>query len=126
MTPVDAARVAEAFGIKIYTIGAGTKGRVPFPATDFFGRTVYQNVVIELDEDMLKEVADITNGKYFRATDTESLRNIYKEIDTLEKIKIEEHGYREYKELFSDFLMAALMFIVLETVLSNTVFLKVP
>lgn len=124
--PIEAARVAEAFGIKIYTIGAGTKGRVPFPATDPWGRTVYQNVVIELDEDMLQEVAAITGGKYFRATDTESLRDIYGVIDALEKVDIEEHGYKEYKELFGYFLIAALMVVLLETALANTVFLKVP
>lgn len=126
ISPVDAARVAEAFDIKIYTIGAGTKGRVPYPARDVFGRKVYQNVIIKLDEEMLQEVAEITGGKYFRATDTESLRNIYKEIDDLEKIKIEEQGYKEYRELFSYFLMAALMLLFLEIILSKTIFLRIP
>ncbi len=126
MVPVEAARVAEAFGIKIYTIGAGTEGRVPFPGRDPWGRKVYQNVVIKLDEKMLQEVADITGGKYFRATDTESLRDIYCEIDTLEKVKIEEYGYKEYKELFGYFLMTALMFLFLEVVLANTIFLRIP
>lgn len=126
MSPIEAARVAEAFDIKIYTIGAGTKGRVPFPMRDLWGRKVYRNEVIKLDEKMLQEVADITNGQYFRATDTESLRNIYKEIDALEKIEIEEFGYREYKELFSFFLMTALLFLMLEVILANTLFLKVP
>ncbi|MCK5179819.1 MAG: VWA domain-containing protein [Candidatus Omnitrophica bacterium] len=126
MGPVEAARVAEAFGIKIYIIGAGTEGRVPFPGRDPWGRKVYQNVVIKLDEKMLQEVADITGGKYFRATDTESLRDIYREIDTLEKVKIEEYGYKEYKELFGYFLMAALMLLFLEVVLANTIFLRVP
>ena len=126
ISPIDAARVAEAFDIKIYTIGAGTKGYVPFPSRDVFGRTIYQKVLIELDEEMLQEVAEITGGKYFRATDTESLRSIYKEIDDLEKVKIEEHGYKEYKELFSYFLMAALMMLCLEVILSKTIFLKVP
>ncbi|MCK5260030.1 MAG: VWA domain-containing protein [Candidatus Omnitrophica bacterium] len=126
MNPVEAARVAEAFGIKIYTIGAGTKGRVPFPARDPWGRKVYQKVVIELDEEMLQEVADITGGKYFRATDAESLRDVYKEIDALEKIKIEEYGYKEYKELFGYFLIAALMILFWEVVLANTIFLRVP
>lgn len=124
--PVEAARVAKAFDIKIYTIGAGTKGRVPFPVRDMWGRTVYQNVLIELDEEMLQEVADITGGKYFRATDAESLRDIYEEIDALEKIKIEEHGYKEYKELFSFFLIAALMVLCLEVALAETVFLRIP
>ncbi|MBN1870560.1 MAG: VWA domain-containing protein [Candidatus Omnitrophica bacterium] len=126
MGPVEAARVAEAFGIKIYTIGAGTKGMVPYPVMDPWGRKVYQNVIIEIDEKTLREVADITGGKYFRATDTESLREIYKEIDALEKIKIEEYGYKEYKELFGYFLMAGLVALFLEVILSNTIFLKVP
>ncbi|MCK5012904.1 MAG: VWA domain-containing protein [Candidatus Omnitrophica bacterium] len=126
MSPIEAARVAEAFGIKIYTIGAGTKGRVPFPARDPWGRKVYQNIPIELDEEMLQEVADITGGKYFRATDTESLRNIYEEIDALETVKIEEYGYKEYKELFSYFLIASLMILFLEEVSANTIFLRVP
>ena len=75
---------------------------------------------------MLKEVADITGGQYFLATNTESLRNIYKEIDALEKVEIEEYGYKEYEELFSYFLIAALMALCLEIILASTVFLKVP
>jgi len=126
MDPVDAARIAEAFHIKIYTIGAGTKGRVPFPSRDLFGRKDYQNVLIELDEKMLSEVAEITGGKYFRATDTESLRSIYNEIDALEKIKIEEQGYREYKELFQYFLLSALVMLCLEVILNHTLFLRIP
>ncbi|HQP10460.1 MAG TPA: VWA domain-containing protein [Candidatus Omnitrophota bacterium] len=126
IAPAEAARVAKAFGVKIYTIGAGTKGPVPFPAVDPWGRTVYQQAVIDLDEKSLREIADITGGKYFRATDTESLREIYKEIDALEKIKIEEFGYKEYKELFGYFLIAALMILCCEMLLTHTVFLKVP
>ncbi len=126
MSPVEATRVAEAFGIKIYTIGAGTKGRVPFPVTNPWGRTAYQNVLIDLDEEMLQEIADVTGGKYFRATDTESLRSIYEEIDTLEKAKIEEYGYKEFKELFSVFLITALFVLCSGIVLANTIFLKVP
>lgn len=124
--PLEAARVAGAFGIKIYTIGAGTKGYVPFPARDLWGRKVYQKVLIELDENMLRQIAATTGGKYFRATDTESLRDIYKEIDALEKTKIEEHGYKEYKELFGWFLAAALAALCSEVVLAGTVFLSIP
>lgn len=124
--PVQAARAVESFGIKIYTIGAGTKGYVPFPTTDLFGRSIYQKVKIDLDEDSLKQVADITGGKYFRATDTESLRNIYKEIDQLEKTEIEEYGYFEYDELFDRFLIMALILLGLEIILSRTVLLKIP
>jgi len=124
--PVAAARVAKTFGIKIYTIGAGTKGYAPFPARDFFGRKVYQNVLIDLDEKTLKEVASITGGKYFRATDTDSLREIYSVIDTLERTEIEQIGYFEYEELFDKFLMMALFVLLIEIVLSNTLFLKIP
>lgn len=124
--PLAAARAAQALGIKIYTIGAGTKGAVPFPAQDFLGRKVYQRVMIDIDEDALRQIADITGGKYFRATDTESLRQVYKEIDSLEKTKIEEIGYFEYDELFNKVLFAALTVLLAGIILTNTLFLKVP
>jgi Ca-activated chloride channel homolog len=124
--PLTAAKAAQALGIKVYTIGAGTKGVAPFPARDFFGQTVYQNVQIDIDENTLSEIARLTGGQYFRATDTDSLRKIYKEIDSLEKTKIEETGYKEYTELFVYFLAAALIFLLLEVILANTVFLKIP
>lgn len=124
--PLTAARAAEATGIKIYTIGAGTKGYAPFPAKDIFGRSAYRNVLIKIDEKTLKEIADITGGQYFRATDEDSLRKVYKEIDAMEKTEIEKIGYKEYKQLFAVFLIAALLLIAAELVLSNTLFLKVP
>jgi len=124
--PIDAARAAEAFGIKIYTIGAGSKGRVPFPARDLFGRKAYQKVRIDIDEKSLKEIADVTGGKYYRATDTQSLINVYKEIDALEKTKIEEIGFSEYEELFDLVLLLALALLVLEIILSRTLLLRLP
>lgn len=124
--PISSARLAQASGVKIYTIGAGTKGFAPYPVQDFFGRTVYQNVKIDIDEETMKKIAEMTNGKYFRATDTDSLRNIYKEIDSLEKTKIEEIGYRQYKELFVYVLAAALFMLLLEIILANSLFLKIP
>jgi len=124
--PLTAAHAAQAMGIKVYTIGAGTKGVAPFPVHDFFGQTVYQNVQIDIDEKTMTEIARLTGGQYFRATDTDSLRKIYKEIDRLEKTQIEEKGYKEYKELFVYFLAAALVFLLLEIILANTIFLKIP
>ena len=124
--PANAAKVAQALGIKIYTIGAGTKGSAPFPVHDFFGQTFYQNVSIDIDEKILTEIARVTNGHYYRATDTDSLKKIYKEIDNLEKTKIEETGYKEYKELFVYFLAAALLLLLTEMILSNTLFLRIP
>jgi len=82
--------------------------------------------VIDIDEDTLKQIAEITGGKYYRATDTESLRQIYKEIDSLEKVEIEQHGYTEYEELFDRFLSLALILLVIQMILENSLFLKVP
>ena len=124
--PITAAKIAQTMNIKIYTIGAGSNGDVPFPRKDMFGRTFYQYGKIDLDENTLKEISRLTNGRYFRATDTESLRHIYQEIDSLEKTEIEETGYKEYKELFSGFLFAALAILLLENILSRTYLLRVP
>jgi Ca-activated chloride channel family protein len=83
-------------------------------------------VQIDIDEDTLTKIADMTGGRYFRATDTESLRKIYKDIDSLEKTVIEEKGYLEYNELFGIPLLLAIGFLFLEAILSNTVLRKIP
>jgi Ca-activated chloride channel family protein len=126
VSPLDAAKIAQAMKVKIYTIGAGSKGPVPYPVQDMWGRKMYQEVQLDLDEDTLKQIATLTSAKYFRATDTESLREIYKEIDALEKTKIEHAEYTEYKELFSYFLLTALMLILIETILTNSVLMRIP
>jgi len=99
---------------------------VPYPIRDMYGRTVYQNIPIDIDDDSLKRIAEITGGKYYRATDTESLRKIYNEIDRLEKSNIEHFGYREYDELFQDFLIPGIAFLIAGIFLVNTVFMKIP
>ncbi|UCG35655.1 MAG: VWA domain-containing protein [Candidatus Omnitrophota bacterium] len=126
ISPLTAAEAANSLGVKVYTIGAGTKGLAPFPVADFFGRTVYQKVKIDIDEDTLKEIAEKTKGKYFRATDTDSLKEIYQEIDKMEKTSIEERGYAEYKELFSLFLIPGLLLLLGEIILTNTVIRRFP
>ena len=126
ISPLTAAEAATALGIKIYTIGAGVKGLAPYPMRGFWGETVYQNVKIEIDETMLKEIARVSGGKYFRATDTKSLEEIYKEIDALEKTPVEETGFQEYKELFPVFLMLGLILLMSEIILSNTILRKLP
>jgi Ca-activated chloride channel family protein len=126
ITPLIAAEAASALGIKVYTVGAGTKGFAPFPDTDPFGNRVYRRAKIEIDEDTLQRIADKTDARYFRATDTKSLRNIYKEIDQLETTPIEEKGYVEYRELFHLFLIPGLLLIVLEVILKNTVLRRIP
>ena len=126
ISPSLAAEAARALGIKVYTIGAGTKGLAPYPVRDFFGNKVYQSVKIDIDEDSLMDIAAKTGAKYFRATDTKSLRKIYGEIDKMEKTPIEEKGYLEYKELFTGLLGFALALVLLEVGLSNTILRRIP
>ena len=100
LDPIQAAELAETMGIKIYTIGVGTKGQAPMPVQDpFTGRKVIQWVPVSIDEETLTKVADISHGQYFRATDTDSLEKIYSEIDQLEKSKVEAHHFVDYREL---------------------------
>jgi Ca-activated chloride channel homolog len=124
--PLTAAKTAKALGIKIYTIGAGTMGIVPFPVTDEFGNRHYEQAQFDLDEDTLKKIAMITQAEYFRAADTASLRHIYDQINKLEKTKIEEKGYKLYEPMFWYFVDAALALLALEIILTNTLFLKIP
>ncbi len=126
ISPLTAAEAAGSLDIKVYTIGAGTKGLAPYPAKDFFGNKVYQRVRIDIDDESLKKIAEKTNAQYYRATDTESLRNIYREIDKLEKTPIEERGYIRYNELFNLFLIPGLILLLMEVILKNTVLRKIP
>ncbi len=126
ISPSLAAEAARALKVKIYTIGAGTKGMAPYPMKDFFGNTVYQPVKIDIDEDGLINIASKTEGKYFRATDTRSLKEIYSEIDRMEKTPIEEKGYMEYRELFPIFVSIAMVLLFLEVLLRNTILRRVP
>ena len=100
LDPIQAAELAETMGIKVYTIGVGTKGQAPMPVEDAFtGRKTIQWVPVSIDEETLTKVASITGGKYFRATDTDSLEKIYNEIDQLEKTNVEAHHFVDYREL---------------------------
>lgn len=111
--PVTAADLAVTYGIKIYTIGAGTRGTAPYPVQDpIFGRR-YQNIQVNIDEEMLTSVAELSGGRYYRATDTEQLISIYEEIDLLEKSKVEEIIYTDYEDRYPLYLGVAfgLLFI---------------
>lgn len=124
--PLTAANLAATFGIKIYTIGAGKSGNVMFPYQDpIFGkRYVYQPTVI--DEETLKEIAARTDGQYFRARSGEELEQIYAEIDKLEKTEIEIEEHVRYTELFQQFAFGGLALLVLEMLLAQTYFRKLP
>lgn len=124
--PITAANVAASFGIKIYTIGAGTHGTAMYPIDDpLLGRR-YVPQQVEIDEDALRKIAEITHGQYFRATSTEKLSEIYNEIGEMEQTKIEVMEFTRYDEYFKYFLSAGLFLFVLELVLTNTVFRKIP
>ena len=127
LDPVEVARVAADLGIKVYTIGAGKPGIGVMPIRDKRGRVRgHRRVRSDLDEETLKEVAQVTGGKYFRATDTESLERIYEEIDRLEKTKTEERRFMQYKELYAWFVWPALAMIGLDLCLVNTRFRRIP
>jgi Ca-activated chloride channel family protein len=118
--PLVAADTAKTLGYRVYTIGAGTRGNAPFPQVDAFGRRVYVSMPVDIDEDTLRRVADTTGGKYFRATDTPSLQQIYDEIDQLEKSPQEGLQYLEYYELYVWLALPALVLLATEAVLAQT------
>ncbi len=126
VTPQTAAEAAAALGIKVYTVGAGTRGLAPYPAQDFFGNKVYRPMQVDIDEDTLTAIADKTGGRYFRATDTATLQKIYAEIDKREKTEFEAPEYLEYREGFPWLLWPALGLLLLEIGLGETVLRKLP
>ncbi|NUM77159.1 VWA domain-containing protein [candidate division KSB1 bacterium] len=124
--PLTAGRVAQAFNIRFYTIGVGTRGQALYPVQDpIFGKR-YVPMPVEIDEASLTRIAEMTKGKYFRATDRQSLEKVFAEIDQLEKTKIEVKQFTRYKELFVSWLAVALGLVFVEIVLANTKFRKIP
>ncbi|WP_026754584.1 VWA domain-containing protein [Sediminibacter sp. Hel_I_10] len=121
--PKIASELAVEYGIKVYTIGLGTNGMALSPSALLpNGNFQYQRVKVEIDEDLLQEIADVTNGKYFRATDNRKLKEIYSEINKLEKTEIEELKFTTYDEKFRPLVLIALGLILLEVLLKFTVF----
>lgn len=126
LDPLTAAQIAKAMKVRIYTIGAGKRGEALFPIEDPFLGKRYIPMKVDIDEEVLTKIADITGGKYYRATDKTSLERIYHEIGELEKTKIEVKEFTRYKELFVNFLALAFGVLILEIVLTNTRFRKIP
>jgi len=124
--PLTAAEAAKALGIRIYTIGAGTQGEAPFPFADPFGRTVYRNVRVEFNEKTIREIAEVTSGIAYRATDTRSLEKIFGEIDKLEKSKVDVEKIAQYRDLFSWFVGTGLALLGIEVLLSQTLWRRLP
>jgi Ca-activated chloride channel family protein len=124
--PITAADLAKTYGIRVYTIGVGTMGEAPYPAVDFFGRQVFQNIPVEIDENILMQIANITGGKYFRATNNEKLREIYAQIDKLEKSKIDVKEYSKRDDQFMPFVWLALILLLTEVIVRKTVLRSLP
>lgn len=119
IAPLTAAQIAKTFGIRVYTVGIGTHGYAPYPVQTPFG-IQYQRMPVDVDEGTLTKIADITGGKYFRATDNHTLTNIYSQIDRLERAKIAVTQYHKKTELFLPFALAALLLLGAEFLIKNT------
>ena len=120
--PYTAAEIAKLYGIRVYTIGVGTYGTAPYPVQDFFGRTVMQQIKVEIDEKLLTTIATSTGGKYFRANNNKKLDEIYQEIDKLERSKIEVTEFRRLHEEFYPLVAWAIVLLLLEFLLRKTIF----
>lgn len=126
IAPLTAAEAAKSLGVKVYTIGIGMRGRAPMPGRDMFGRKVYQMMAVDIDEDTLTKIAQMTGGKYYRADNTERFQQIYTEIDKLEKSEAEIKKYTQFHELFPWFLNPGLGLVLIEIILRNTLLRRIP
>ena len=126
ISPLTAAEIAKEYGIRVYTIGVGTRGQAPYPATDMFGNQTVVMADVEIDEQVLTSIAEQTGGQYFRATDKQKLEAIYDQINTLEKSKVEVSQYTVLHEEYLPYLLAALAVLVLEFVMRYLILKRIP
>lgn len=125
ITPQTAADIAKTYGIRVYTIGVGANGTAPYPVITPWGVQM-QDVKVEIDEDLLKGIAETTGGRYFRATDNTKLSEIYSEINKMEKARTTIDSFPVYKELFMDFALVALICLLLEVVFNAFILKRLP
>lgn len=125
IAPATAAELARTYGIRVYTIGVGTYGEAPYPVQTPFGVQL-QNVPVEIDEDVLQQIATLTGGKYFRATDNNKLKQIYEEIDQLEKSKIEVKHFSKKDEQYFIFGLLGMCLLIAQALLRYTLLRKIP
>lgn len=125
IAPVTAAEIAKSFGVRVYTIGVGTQGEAPYPIPTAFG-IQYQNIPVEIDEPALKQIAATTGGQYFRATDNASLKEIYLEIDQMEKTKISVQEFSKKQEEYKMWALIVFALLLVELLLRNTVLKSIP
>ena len=125
IAPLTAAEIAKKFGVRVYTIAVGKHGMAPYPFQTPFG-IQYQNVPVEIDEEVLQQIAQMTGGSFFRATDNASLGAIYAEIDQMEKTKLQVREYKKRNEEFFPYLLIALLLLVAEILIRNTLLRRLP
>jgi Ca-activated chloride channel family protein len=126
IAPVTAAEIARTYGIRVYTVGVGTKGEAPYPFPSPMGGVHYQNIPVEIDENVLTQIAQITGGLYFRATNNKALKEIYTEIDQMEKTKMSVQEYSKKQEEYLIFALASLIFFLFEFLLRYTILKNIP
>ena len=126
LDPRLAAEAAASLKVKVYTVGIGMRGQAPMPARDMFGRKVYQMVPVDIDEETLQKIAGQTGGKYYRADNAKKFQQIYNEIDQLEKTEASVKKYTQFTELFPWLAAAGLALLILELVLAQTAFRRLP
>jgi Ca-activated chloride channel family protein len=125
IAPITAAEIAKKFNIRVYTIAVGRHGMAPYPFQTPMG-IQYQNVPVEIDEDVLQQIAQMTGGSFFRATDNASLGAIYAEIDQMEKTKLQVREYKKRNEEFFPYLLVALLLLITEILIRNTLLRRLP
>jgi Ca-activated chloride channel family protein len=126
ISPLMAAEIARDMGIKVYTIGVGTRGRAPYPAVDMFGNQTTIMADVEIDEELLREISSMTRGAYYRAVNDEALRQIYAEINELETSKVQVTNYQTYDELFLLWALLGLLLLGLEFIFDKVVLNRLP
>jgi Ca-activated chloride channel family protein len=126
ISPLMAAEIARDMGIRVYTIGVGTRGRAPYPAVDMFGNKTTVMADVEIDEELLQQISSMTGGKYYRAVNDEALREIYSEINELETSKVQVTDYQTYEELFLMWAVLGLLLLVLEFLFDRVVLNRLP
>jgi Ca-activated chloride channel family protein len=125
ISPVTAAEIAKLYGIRVYTIGVGKNGMAPYPVQTPFG-IQYQDMEVKIDEALLKQIANLTKGEYFRATNNESLREIYQRIDKMEKTKISVTEFKKFEDRFFFFGLVALILLLIDALIKNTILRSIP
>lgn len=125
IAPVTAAELAKTFGIRVYTVGVGTMGTAPYPVQTPFGMQV-RDMEVKIDEPTLQKIAETTDGKYFRATNNNKLAEIYKEIDKLEKTKMEVHEFSKKEEEYLKYAISGALLLILGLLLKTTIFRNIP